>query len=94
MSALTGVFEEHNNNYRCSRLFVHVSLEGREEKDDRMEVALRQDGAADESSNDSTTPPTPTMPRRFRTAYIMFSSAKHKEIRQGLGKKGKHTKVR
>jgi hypothetical protein len=52
MSALTGVFEEHNNNYRCSRLFVHVSLEGREEKDDRMEVALRQDGAADESTND------------------------------------------
>lgn len=34
-----------------------------------------------------------TMPRRFRSAFILFSSERHKQIRQELGQQGKLERV-
>lgn len=36
----------------------------------------------------------PGAPRRFKSAFIFFSTEKHKEIRQGLGTDGAKEKVR
>lgn len=36
---------------------------------------------------------SPQAPKRFKSAYIFFSSAKHPEIRANLGKDGEHMKV-
>ena len=33
-------------------------------------------------------------PRRFKTAFIFFSSARHKEIKEELAQEGKTEKVR
>lgn len=35
----------------------------------------------------------PGAPRRFKSAFIFFSTQKHKQIRQGLGKAGEKEKV-
>lgn len=37
--------------------------------------------------------PEMQVPRRFKTAFIFFSSARHKEIKHELAKEGKTEKV-
>lgn len=46
------------------------------------------------SASSTTTEHTETLPRRFRSAFILYSAVRHKEVREQLGKAGKSERVR
>jgi len=56
--------------------------------------ALLSSAAAGVSEEDDVQQGTTKLPRRFRTAFIQFSSFRHKQIRRDLREKGIATKVR
>jgi len=47
-----------------------------------------------EQAMQEATQKAPNVPRRFRTAFIIYSAIRHKEIRKGMGESSKSQKVR